>query len=181
MVFLIIIDLDQTLVFFDEKSTVASNKKYYLRPFCEFFLEGLHSRLKPNCLIILFSLAEKLYVQDALHKFNIFHYFDIVLTKEDGDNCLRQYGSFKNAEFIIHLPEVKEFCLKKNPFNYPYLVLVDDLAKENTKGEFLAIDYHLKIAISPFKAETIKSKQIDTCLLESLYKILSFWHLHCSN
>lgn len=124
--YVFIIDLDHTLIFFDEEGKYTDEKLYYVRPYAKELLEGLRS-LNPKNLLVLWTAATNPYVYDVLYKTPIGPYFDHVFRREHCEESMKRYNLLKSARYVQKL--------MGDPEDYLW-ILIDDNAAVNGKDTY---------------------------------------------
>ena len=139
-----VIDFDNTLAVYDKHQILDRCKdtfpSLYIRPFLFEFLDYIKS-INKNNIIILWSNGKSIYVYNMLLLLNIAQYFNHILTRDNCNESQKLTGSNKSFQYLIY-----KFPLYKKL----RVILIDDLAKQNTKKENLYNSYDMIITVKPF-------------------------------
>jgi len=166
-----VVDLDDTLVYFDEMGKYDHLKLYYLRPHAKEFVEELR-QLTPGNKMVLWSAGIAPYVYDVLFKTPIGPCFDFVLTRDDCETSKRIFKVSKSVNYVknymIKSSSNKEF----NPKNYKW-VLIDDQAVQNGgKG------YDELITVPKYRPENKNDKALVKILLQRNLPQIELYYPH---
>lgn len=139
-----VLDMDETLGFFDEKT-------FHVRPKYSVFIPFL--RLL-RCDIILWSLGGDEYVKRVVTGTltDILKHAVDILSYSHCKQSLEDYNYYKAAEYVRHM--------YKDPI---FLIGVDDKAKQN-----MGLDYDMLVSIPPYR----KHNPHDRALLDTMEKII---------
>lgn len=173
--YIIVWDLDETLIFFDEFGNVQKQPLYYIRPYANHCLEICNSI--PQTLTVLWSLGEDNYVQDAVYRCGLSKYFDLILTRTDSENSFNKYYVQKSICYILN-----NFNLNHNYTTVS--CLIDDKAYENSGynlNKNLALSYNEVFEVKPFDENIIYNflykKGVNDTLLLDVGKILKDFYI----
>lgn len=165
--FLLVWDLDDTLIFYDQHAVYNRTVLYYKRPFVSEVLEivlkmfgGIDAGSPGNLFNVLWTNADTDYAFDVLQKFNLLGYFNLILTRPDSNKSEQTYGSLKCPMYITQFSQFKEW---KGNDNY-ISVLIDDKVVENTgilKGEFTYTRFIIPKPYIPNKPDAVMLSILD--------------------
>jgi len=168
-----VVDLDDTLVYFDETGKYDHLKLYYLRPHAKEFVEELR-QLAPGNKMVLWSAGIAPYVYDVLFKTPIGPCFDFVLTREDCETSKRIFKVNKSVNYVKNYMTKSSSSSNKefNPQNYKW-VLVDDQAVQNGgKG------YDELITVPKYRPDNKNDKALVKILLQRNLPQIELYYPH---
>lgn len=165
--YVIVWDLDETLLFFDESATIMERPAYYLRPYYDKVL--YYCNKLPNSINVLWSMGSDVYVHDAIHQTKLNTFFQLVLTRSDCKKSLQQFGVNKSILYVRN-------AIGLHDDHMIYSILVDDKAKQNSECSNMGfVNYTNLITLKPFSGELINrmltQNLIDTTLI-NVHKVL---------
>lgn len=148
--YIIVWDLDETILYFDSDTQIKKEPYYYLKPG---ILQSLYfCRKISNCLNILWSMGQHDYVHDAVQKLNLHIYFDYILTRQECDESQQRYAINKAYLYLLDYLDIPQGTPIKS-------ILIDDKAYENSQYKLFKTTpdstYTHIIQPSPFNHKSI--------------------------